>query len=222
MRTNRIGIHRYNPGVAIGGFDSGIREFKKRKPFTEPFFSVCGELPIYCCEENNLYIETSEVHTALSRKKPAKFLKEETSAKLRFVKKSAGKVSQKEKTQSVSGEKNCQILSKSHPCPSAKMTDWPVYTMDEVSDHCEYSSCWIVVHNYVYDVTTFVFEHPGGEDIILEHGGRDCTYAFEEKGHSRHATMMLEKYCIGMLVENERIMPHLGTRFSQTLVTQQS
>jgi len=37
-------------------------------------------------------------------------------------------------------------------------------------------------------------------DIILEHAGRDCTTAFEEKGHSKWAFQMLSKYRIGMLV----------------------
>lgn len=44
-------------------------------------------------------------------------------------------------------------------------------------------------------------QHPGGEELILDVAGRDCTNAFEEAGHSTDATNMLKKYKIGELVE---------------------
>ena len=48
---------------------------------------------------------------------------------------------------------------------------------------------------------TFVeFQHPGGEEIILENAGTDATVSYESKGHSKHADELLEKYCIGVLV----------------------
>lgn len=33
----------------------------------------------------------------------------------------------------------------------------------------------IVVENKVYDITDFVFDHPGGERVILTQEGRDAT-----------------------------------------------
>ena len=34
----------------------------------------------------------------------------------------------------------------------------------------------------VYDVTEFLAEHPGGEEILLETAGTDSTEAFEDVG----------------------------------------
>ncbi|XP_022083920.1 cytochrome b5-like [Acanthaster planci] len=81
----------------------------------------------------------------------------------------------------------------------------PQYTLEEVADHWEAKSCWIVLFNHVYDVTEFLRKHPGGAEILLEHAGKDSTYAFQSKGHSDKAYKLLEKYCIGQLVLCERI-----------------
>ena len=35
----------------------------------------------------------------------------------------------------------------------------------------------------------------------MENAGRDVTVPFSEVGHSKDALVMLEKYCIGSLVE---------------------
>ena len=32
------------------------------------------------------------------------------------------------------------------------------YTLKEVADHCDFHSCWIVIHDRVYDVTDFLHE----------------------------------------------------------------
>ena len=41
----------------------------------------------------------------------------------------------------------------------------------EVADHASSDTCWIVINDSVLDVTEFLMEHPGGEDIIMEHAG---------------------------------------------------
>ncbi|XP_038076591.1 cytochrome b5-like [Patiria miniata] len=81
----------------------------------------------------------------------------------------------------------------------------PQYTLDEVGDHWEAKSCWVVLFDLVYDVTEFLHQHPGGSEILLEHAGHDSTRAFQGKGHSEEAHKLLEKYCIGQLVSSERI-----------------
>ncbi|KAE9414254.1 hypothetical protein Angca_006963, partial [Angiostrongylus cantonensis] len=49
----------------------------------------------------------------------------------------------------------------------------------------------------VYDVTTFLSEHPGGAEAIMEFAGKDATVAFEDVGHSKDAREMTEEYLIG-------------------------
>merc|ERR1712198_79519 len=56
----------------------------------------------------------------------------------------------------------------------------------------------------VYDVTKFLDEHPGGEEILIENAGEDSTENFEDVGHSSDAREMLEEYYIGELAEEDR------------------
>lgn len=46
-------------------------------------------------------------------------------------------------------------------------------------------------------------QHPGGNDVILDYGGRDASIAF--RGHSQYALKSLKSYEIGELPEKERI-----------------
>lgn len=57
----------------------------------------------------------------------------------------------------------------------------------------------MVIHDKVYDVTKFVDEHPGGEEVLLDVGGQDATEAFEDVGHSDEAREMLEPLLVGAL-----------------------
>ncbi|CAH0553534.1 unnamed protein product [Brassicogethes aeneus] len=80
----------------------------------------------------------------------------------------------------------------------------PEYTLAEVQKHNDNKSTWIVIHNNVYDVTNFLNEHPGGEEVLLEQAGKDGSEAFEDVGHSNDAREMMVKYKIGEIVESER------------------
>ncbi|THH20847.1 hypothetical protein EW146_g603 [Bondarzewia mesenterica] len=67
------------------------------------------------------------------------------------------------------------------------MTSW---TLKEVARHNTPSSCWVVINNKVYDVTNFLPEHPGGQQVILRHAGCDATNAYDPI----HPLGTLEKY----------------------------
>lgn len=43
------------------------------------------------------------------------------------------------------------------------------------------------------------FQHPGGEEVLLEQAGADATESFEDVGHSTDAREMLQQYYIGEL-----------------------
>jgi cytochrome b involved in lipid metabolism len=64
-----------------------------------------------------------------------------------------------------------------------------VYTMSEVALHANKSDCWMVIENSVYNVTTFVDKHPGGE-VILEGCGKDATGYF--KGVKEHVKPLVQ------------------------------
>ncbi|KAL7276586.1 hypothetical protein RUND412_000428 [Rhizina undulata] len=49
----------------------------------------------------------------------------------------------------------------------------------EVAKHNSSNSCWVIIHNVVYDVTNFLADHPGGAKIILKYAGRDATEEYD-------------------------------------------
>ncbi|XP_010006778.1 PREDICTED: cytochrome b5 type B [Chaetura pelagica] len=49
-----------------------------------------------------------------------------------------------------------------------------------------------------------LFQHPGGEEVLLEQAGRDATESFEDVGHSTDAREMLKQYYIGEIHPHDR------------------
>jgi len=47
--------------------------------------------------------------------------------------------------------------------------------MSEVKKHTTKASTWVVLHGKVYDLTAFLADHPGGEDVVLKWAGKDAT-----------------------------------------------
>ena len=77
------------------------------------------------------------------------------------------------------------------------------YTMKEVQQHNTLDDCWMVIFDKVYNITDFVYEHPGGDFILLEYAGQDATHSFLSTRHGSAAHKMLDKYWIGTLVDEE-------------------
>ncbi|KAH8601135.1 cytochrome b5-like heme/steroid binding domain-containing protein [Bisporella sp. PMI_857] len=73
------------------------------------------------------------------------------------------------------------------------------YTYAEVSSHNTKKDLLLVIHDKVYDSASFVDEHPGGEEVLLDVGGQDATEAFEDVGHSDEAREILEGLLVGTL-----------------------
>ncbi|MFH4983918.1 hypothetical protein AB6A40_010627 [Gnathostoma spinigerum] len=84
------------------------------------------------------------------------------------------------------------------------MADVKKFTRAEVAAHGNTKSCWVIINNKVYDVTTFLDEHPGGCEVLLETGGLDATESFEDVGHSTDAREMREQYSIGDIIDREK------------------
>ncbi|KAI9169317.1 hypothetical protein LWI28_010639 [Acer negundo] len=84
-----------------------------------------------------------------------------------------------------------------------------LYTMQEASLHNTKDDCWIVIDNKVYDVTSYLDEHPGGDDVVLAATAKDATDEFEDAGHSEEARELLESFCIGELDTSSPLIPEL-------------
>ncbi|KAF4010832.1 hypothetical protein G4228_001831 [Cervus hanglu yarkandensis] len=77
------------------------------------------------------------------------------------------------------------------------------YRLEEVAKRNSPEDIWLVIHGRVYDVSRFLNEHPGGEEVLMEQAGGDATESFEDVGHSSDAREMLKQYYIGDVHPND-------------------
>ena len=87
-----------------------------------------------------------------------------------------------------------------------------VLTAEEVAMHDSPTDCWTIVSGSVYDITSYIPRHPGGNEI-LSACGLDGTTLFEQREdsqgesvgsgtpHSSSARSMLESYLLGELAQ---------------------
>jgi 4-hydroxysphinganine ceramide fatty acyl 2-hydroxylase len=84
-----------------------------------------------------------------------------------------------------------------------------IYTEEDLVPHNTLKSCWVTRSGKVYDVTEFLVDHPGGEELIIKHGGKDVGEPMKdslEHVHSDSAYEMLEEYVIGRLGTDANIV----------------
>ncbi|CAH0051426.1 unnamed protein product [Clonostachys solani] len=74
-----------------------------------------------------------------------------------------------------------------------------VVTTPELAQHNTANDLWVSVHGKVYNLTSFVNDHPGGIDAILQCAGDDGTDAYDYAGHSKSASATLTRFLIGPL-----------------------
>ena len=84
------------------------------------------------------------------------------------------------------------------------------HTKAEVATHNSKDDCWTIINDNVYDLTSYVSRHPGGDDILLA-CGTDGTTLFTDRttadgetvgdggSHSSSAASRLESLKIGTL-----------------------
>jgi len=73
-----------------------------------------------------------------------------------------------------------------------------VYTTEEVSRHCTRESLWLIIDGRVYDVTSYVDHHPGG-DAIFRNAGRDSSAGFHGDQHPEKVNEIIPDFYIGDL-----------------------
>lgn len=77
------------------------------------------------------------------------------------------------------------------------------YLLAEVAGHARQDDCWMAIEGSVYDITTYLPDHPSAPELILPWCGKEATQAWRTKNkgrrHSSRANQLLEKYRIGQL-----------------------
>ena len=83
------------------------------------------------------------------------------------------------------------------------------YSWDDINKHTEFDEndsskrIWMVIHGRIYDITEFMMDHPGGEDVLKDVSGKDATQEFENILHTEKARKMCKKYLIGKVKDME-------------------
>ena len=81
-----------------------------------------------------------------------------------------------------------------------------IYTEEDVAAHSSAANCWVSRNGKVYNVTSFIADHPGGDDLILKYAGKDIGAIMkdpEEHDHSDAAYDILEEFVVGRLGTGE-------------------
>jgi 4-hydroxysphinganine ceramide fatty acyl 2-hydroxylase len=84
-----------------------------------------------------------------------------------------------------------------------------IFAAADVARHNTTSSAWVSYRGNIYDITSFLSDHPGGDDILLPYIGKDMGNVMadeKEHVHSQSAYEMLEDLKIGELGGAERIV----------------
>ncbi|KKU25204.1 MAG: NR2-2/2HbN [Microgenomates group bacterium GW2011_GWA2_46_16] len=79
----------------------------------------------------------------------------------------------------------------------------------EIAKHNTAENCWLLINSKVYDVTSYISEHPGGAYTIVPTCGTNATQAYDtngrsgsSRGHSQYANSLLGNYYVGDLGQN--------------------
>lgn len=72
-----------------------------------------------------------------------------------------------------------------------------VISLEELKQHSNRDDLWLAINGKIYDVSGFVDEHPGGEEVLLDEAGKDATEAFDDVGHSEYASELLTDMYVG-------------------------
>lgn len=55
----------------------------------------------------------------------------------------------------------------------------------------------MAIEGKVYDVTSFLNNHPGGAEALKKYSGKDATQAFRDVNHSMKAVQKRESFLVG-------------------------
>lgn len=93
------------------------------------------------------------------------------------------------------------------------------FTWQELSKLNEHHNAHIAYEGRVYDISSFIAQHPGGSEQIMLGAGRDCTHLFRSY-HGLNMAKLIDKRCkyVGDLVDSEMpTFPKDGGKFYHTV-----
>jgi cytochrome b involved in lipid metabolism len=87
------------------------------------------------------------------------------------------------------------------------MSELKKFTKAEVAEHKSFKDgkkdVWCIFEGKVYDISSFIEDHPGGEEVLLDRAGDDMTQQFADIGHSDYARQLMKGMLLGELVRTD-------------------
>ena len=79
---------------------------------------------------------------------------------------------------------------------SASANQQQTYTLKQVQQHNSASDCWAAINGGVYDLTSWISQHPGGPERIIPLCGTDASAAFnaQHSGQSKPESTLTQFY----------------------------
>lgn len=65
----------------------------------------------------------------------------------------------------------------------------------QLQNHNKKSDCWISYSGHIYNMTSYIGFHPGGDDYIIRYCGKDATEIFN-RNHSEDSRVLLQQYLL--------------------------
>ncbi|KAF8311442.1 hypothetical protein DL93DRAFT_2208961 [Clavulina sp. PMI_390] len=88
------------------------------------------------------------------------------------------------------------------PAATTVKTRLRIFAAADVAKHTTKRDCWVIRDGKVYDVSPFVDDHPGGDDLIMAWAGKDIGAIMADRSeheHSDSAYAMLSEYLVGKI-----------------------
>ncbi len=86
---------------------------------------------------------------------------------------------------------------------------------EEIKKHNNQNDCWIVIDQFVYDITPWIKQHPGG-NVLTILAGEDST-AMYYSNHFKNSKHLLNKFLIGCVSKHEPLFDIYEDSFFITL-----
>jgi 4-hydroxysphinganine ceramide fatty acyl 2-hydroxylase len=98
----------------------------------------------------------------------------------------------------------------------------PTLPRDEVESHNSKKSCYVTIGTKVYDLTSFLDDHPGGAELILDWAGKDVEKILKDEIshlHSEAAYEILDESLIGFVATDSIMKAAVKSSHSDEIVS---
>jgi delta8-fatty-acid desaturase len=84
------------------------------------------------------------------------------------------------------------------------------FTMEEINaQENKDGRILVVINGQVYDVSNFLDKHPGGDLVLRNVAGKDCTDVFENYHQGRVSQSSLGRFLVGQVSDQQPVYPHV-------------